>query len=129
MKFANVDFELFVADYYKNKVESCKARGVEWKLSLVSVRNLLRTVNCPYTGAAMTMPRPGKGTITTDITIDRIDNKQGYVPGNVMACSSIANNFKSMFENPQYPISMKTAERMLGKMQRRIIKSKRGVEA
>lgn len=125
MKFTSAEFELFVARYYQNKVESCKDRGVEWKLSLISVRNLLKTKKCPWTGIILTVPRgQGKPQLSTDITIDRIDNSKGYVPGNVIAVSSVANNFKSIFENPQYPIDMQTAQKALGKMQKRIKKCK-----
>ena len=35
-----------------------------------------------------------------------------------MAVSRAANNFKSVFENPQYPIDMPTAQKMLVKMQK-----------
>lgn len=125
MKFTNEEFELFVAQYYQGKTESCKARKIEWKLSLISVRNLLRTKKCPWTGIALTVPRGnGKPNLSTDITIDRIDNTKGYVPGNVIAVSTVANNFKSIFENPQYPIDMLTAQKMLGKVQKRIQKCK-----
>lgn len=125
MKFTNEEFELFVAQYYQGKTESCKARKIEWKLSLISVRNLLRTKKCPWTGITLTVPRGnGKPNLSTDITIDRIDNTKGYVPGNVIAVSTVANNFKSIFENPQYPIDMLTAQKMLGKVQKRIQKSK-----
>lgn len=119
------EFELFVANFYKSKVESCKDRGIEFKLNLVSVRNMLRTQICPYTGITLTVSRGGgKPLRSSDITIDRIDNKKGYVKGNVMAVSNVANNFKSIFENESYPISMLTAEKMLGKIQKRIKKTK-----
>lgn len=123
MKFTNTEFELFVAQYYQNKVDSCKDRKIEWKLSLISVRNLLRTKKCPWTGIVLTIPRgKGKPQLSTDITIDRIDNTRGYVPGNVIAVSRVANNFKSIFENPQYPIDMETAKKMLTKVQKKIKK-------
>lgn len=124
MKFQSAEFELFVAEYYTNKVKSCKERGIEWKLSLISVRNLLRTQKCPYTGLDLTVSPNTKTIRSTDITIDRIDNTKGYIPGNVMAVSRAANNFKSIFENPQYPIDMLTAQKMLGKMQKRMKKCK-----
>lgn len=120
----STEFELFVTNYYQNKVQSAKDRGIEFKLNLVSVRNLLRTQKCPYTGITLTVPRSGKGSLSSDITIDRIDNTKGYVKGNVQAISNVANNFKSIFENPQYPVSMSTAEKMLNKMQKKIKKTK-----
>ena len=116
------EFELWVAEFYKGKMASAKHRGLEFKLNLISFRNLLRTQKCPYTGIALTVPR--KNPLHSDITIDRIDNKKGYVPGNVMAISRIANNFKSMFEGDSYPLTMNVCERMLRKMQKKLNETK-----
>lgn len=120
MKFTDVEFELYVADYYKRKNDSCRSRGIEWGLSLVSVRNLLRSRTCPYTGKTMTRPKGGGPNLATDITVDRIDNSKGYVPGNVIACSHIANNFKGIFENPTFQLDIATAYKALGRMQKRL---------
>lgn len=123
MKFVNTEFELLVADMYQRKVASAASRNIEFRLSLVSMRNLLRTLKCPYTGELLTIQRgDGKPLRPTDGVIDRICNKKGYVPGNVMAISHVANQFKALFENPNYSVSMGTAERMLNLMQRRIAK-------
>lgn len=124
MKFSNAEFELFVANYYTNKVQSCKDRGIEWKLSLISVRNLLRTERCPYSGIKLTMPRSGKQALSSDITIDRIDNKRPYEPGNVMAVSNKINNLKSIFENPDYGLSFEDAAKIFGKINKRLTKCK-----
>jgi hypothetical protein len=70
------------------------------------------------TKPSLSTPRP------TDITIDRIDNTKGYVPGNVMAISRMANNFKSIFENPKYPLDMGTASTALIRMHKRVSKVK-----
>ena len=118
------EFELFVASYYASKVESCKKRGIEFKLNLVSVRNLLRTRKCPYTGKELTVPRAGKQALTTDITIDRIDNTKGYVKGNVMAISNRANNLKSIFENPEYGMDFAQAAVVMAKIDKRVKKAK-----
>lgn len=115
-------FELFVARYYKNKVDDARNRGIEFKLNLVSVRNLLRTQICPYTGLPLTVPRSNAKSLPTDISIDRIDSKLGYVKGNVMAMSRAANNFKSLFENSNYPMTMEAAEKMLNKVQKKLKK-------
>lgn len=114
------EFELWVAEFYKGKMESAKNRGVEFKLNLISFRNLLRTQVCPYTGIELTVPRPNKHHLHSDITIDRIDNRKGYVRGNVMAVSRVANNFKSMFEGDSYPLTMNVCERMLRKIQKKL---------
>lgn len=124
MKFQSEDFELFVAQWYQNKVQSCKDRGIEWKLNIISVRNMLRTRKCPYTGVTMTVPRQGKQALCSDITIDRIDNKKGYVPGNVMAVSRKANNLKSIFENPEYGLDFDDAVKVISKMRNKVKKIK-----
>lgn len=114
------EFEIFVADFYKNKMQSAIDRGIEWKLNLVSVRNLLRTQKCPFTGINLTVPRSSKAPLSSDLTIDRIDNKKGYVPGNVMTVSRKANNLKSMFENPEYGMSFDDAVKCISKMDKKV---------
>lgn len=115
------EFEIFVADFYKNKMQSAIDRGIEWKLNLVSVRNLLRTQKCPFTGINLTVPRSSKAPLSSDLTIDRIDNKKGYVPGNVMTVSRKANNLKSMFENPEYGMSFDDAVKCISKMGKKVV--------
>lgn len=117
----SADFELWVANYYKAKVESCRDRGIEFKLSLISVRNLLSAKYCGYTGMELTRNKAGaKSACQSDVTIDRIDNSIGYVKGNVIAVSNVANNFKSIFENPVYKMDMKMAEKALKNMQKKL---------
>lgn len=123
MKFISVEFETFVADFYKGKSQNAIDRGVTWQLSLVSFRNLLRTRFCPYTGVELTVPRLSHPK-PSDLTIDRIDNTKGYIPGNVMAISRAANNFKSIFENPQYPLDMQTAAIALVRINKQVTKVK-----
>jgi len=122
MKFSSVEFELFVANFYKNKVKNCQDRGIEFKLTLTSVRNMLRTHKCPYLGIELTVT--GQINRPTDISIDRIDNTKGYVPGNVMACSRRANNLKSVFENPNTGVSIEQGVSVLNKMNKRLMKAK-----
>lgn len=123
MQFISVEFESFVAEYYVNKAKSAAERQLPWKISLLSFRNMMRTTVCPYTGVLLTKPNL-HAPKPTDITIDRIDNTKGYIPGNVMAISRQANNFKSIFENPKYPLDMGTAQVALGRMHKRVAKAK-----
>lgn len=117
----SAEFELWVANYYKAKVESCRDRGIEFKLSLISVRNLLSAKYCGYTGMELTRNKAGaKSACQSDVTIGRIDNSLGYVKGNVIAVSNVANNFKSIFENPVYKMDMKMAEKALKNMQKKL---------
>lgn len=123
MKFISAEFERFVAEYYIGKSRSASERNINWAISLVSFRNMMRCTVCPYTGVLMTKPSLSTPR-HTDITIDRIDNTKGYVPGNVMAISRMANNFKSIFENPKYPLDMGTASTALIRMHKRVSKVK-----
>lgn len=123
MKFISVEFEIFVADFYKSKSQSAIDRELAWGLSIVSLRNLLRAKVCPYTGLVLTVPRQSHPK-HSDITIDRIDSTKGYIPGNVMAISRAANNFKSIFENPQYPLDMQTAAIALVRINKQVTRVK-----
>lgn len=114
------EFELFVLSYYQAKVQSCKDRGISFELNLVSVRNLLSAKKCGYTGLPLTRGKKGVQMTATDVTIDRIDNTRPYEKGNVIAVANVANNFKSIFENPKYKLDMQTAQKALGKMQKKI---------
>lgn len=116
----DVAFECWVAKFYWQKVESSKKRGIEFNLTLTSVRNMLRSKKCYYTGMAMTRPpynsngyiEPGYKARTTDITIDRIDNRLGYIKGNVRSCSRYANGLKAVLEDPSNSYEMKHFIRM-----------------
>lgn len=123
MRFVSVKFETFVADFYKTKSQGAIERGIPWELSIVSLRNLLRATICPYTGIQLTVPVLGVPK-SSDLTIDRIDNTKGYVPGNVQAISRAANNFKSIFENPKYPLDMETAAVALTRISKHVTKVK-----
>lgn len=127
MKFISAEFEQFVAEYYIGKIRSANDRQIPWRLSLLSFRNMMRATVCPYTGVLMTKPNLSTPK-PTDITIDRIDNTKGYIPGNVMAISRQANNFKSIFENPKYPLDMETASIALARMHKRVTKVKEDAE-
>ena len=75
---------------------SAQRRGKDFNLTLQDVDVLLKTPTCFYTGVELTtMPGPYQRTV------DRVDNNKGYVKGNVVACSNLANNIKNqLFESP-----------------------------
>tara|TARA_R100000687_G_C6366023_1_gene125694 strand:- start:52 stop:396 length:345 start_codon:yes stop_codon:yes gene_type:complete len=91
-------FERKVAEFYIRKSRSAKDRGIEFRLNLTSVRNLLSAKKCYYTGIPLTT-YDGVRQRPTDITIDRVDASKGYEKGNVVACCNAANTYKSLFEN------------------------------
>lgn len=101
----DLSFEKRVAEVYLSKAKHAEKKGIPFELGLMSVRNIVRAKRCYYTGVALTWTDREKGVRATDRTIDRIDNSKGYVKGNVVACSHLANQLKSHIENPGHPFT------------------------
>lgn len=91
-------FDLYVAQKLGQKAHNAHQRGIEFDLSFQSMKNLLSSKKCYYTGLPLTRPRHMEELLATDLTIDRIDASKGYVKGNVVACCHAANQVKSQFE-------------------------------
>lgn len=118
------EMDINIAKFILFKVKSCNERGVEWKLTFQAVKNLMKSKKCYYTGQKLTQPVKGvAGFIKreTDITLDRIDCKKGYVKGNVVACSSWANQLKSEAENKTV-FSVEDAAKVFVKASKRLKK-------
>lgn len=71
--------------------QSAENRGLEFNLDIKTVRKLLNTKKCYYTGEPLFL-NVGK---RNSRTIDRVDNEKGYVIGNVVACSRWFNEAKN----------------------------------
>ena len=70
-------------------------RDKEFDLELNDVHHLLEQKVCFYTGKEFEKEGQYKRTI------DRVDHNKGYVKGNVVACTDIANQLKArLFEEP-----------------------------
>lgn len=65
---------------------SATSRGLDFGLTLRTVRQLLTRKTCYYTGK--------KFSQSNIRTIDRVDNSIGYVEGNVVACTKAVNELK-----------------------------------
>ena len=65
-------------------------RGIEFDMTLTSIRNLYRAKKCFYTGEIMSLG----GNNHNSLTFDRVDNTKGYVKGNVVACVKWFNELK-----------------------------------
>lgn len=80
------DFDTFVAMKYIQTKISASNRGIEFKLSLSQMAKILKRKTCFYTGIELDEVH--------SLSLDRKDNKLGYVDGNVVACSKLVNNLK-----------------------------------
>jgi hypothetical protein len=96
--------DITLATKYLAKAQSAAHRGIEFNLSLLSFRNLMRAGTCRYTGLELN---------DNTRTVDRIDNTLGYVSGNVAAVHTIANSIKSMWENPNNPLTPELVKKIL----------------
>lgn len=91
-------FDLYVAQKLGQKAHNAHQRGIEFDMSFQSMKNLLKSKKCYYTGIPLTRPVHGEALRASDLTIDRVDASKGYVKGNVVACCHAANQVKSQFE-------------------------------
>ena len=112
----DIEFEKYVAEKYINKLNNARKRGIEFDISIMSIRNILSAKRCYYTGVELTRPIYGMDLRPTDITIDRVDANKGYVRGNVVACCYEANQFKAMIEYGKFGMKGKKLLKVLDKM-------------
>lgn len=86
-----------VINKWISKKGNAHSRGIEFSLTFQSMKNLLSSKKCYYTGVPISsVANPQKGI--HKLSIDRIDSTKGYVAGNVVACSEEVNNIKSAIE-------------------------------
>ncbi len=81
-------------DYYVAKKlvqlkQSADSRKIEFSLKFATVKRLLSTKTCYYTGK--TFAKTGKNSRT----IDRVDSSRGYVDDNVVSCTLEINSKKA----------------------------------
>ena len=96
--------EEYVARKFISVLTSAERRGKEFNLTLKEVKKLLNRKTCFYTGVKMVNPLKDheENPIENARTFDRVDNEQGYVIGNVVACSHWSNQLKNtLFEDPK----------------------------
>lgn len=84
-----VPFDTYVSLKMLHKQVQCAKRGIEFSLSFADMKRLLSRKKCYYSGITLTME--GKHSLS----LDRIDDKKGYEPSNVVACSSYVNGLKN----------------------------------
>lgn len=81
--------DLEVAKKMLNLKQSADSRNIKFDLSFTTLKGLMEQKKCFYTGRNL----ESKGDFS--LSIDRIDNKLGYVEGNVVACTVDINRKKT----------------------------------
>lgn len=89
--------DISIARFYLLKSERAAENGVEFSLTFAEFKRLSRASKCKFTGLNLD---------ASTFTIDRIDNKLGYVTGNVAACHKVFNQIKSIAENPMNDVTV-----------------------
>lgn len=107
--------DLRIAQKYINKSKNAASKGQEFALSFTSFKNMCNSKRCYYTGVKLT-DEAGGPVQPTDRTIDRIDARLGYVSGNVVACSHVANTIKGTIESGHNGWNPEIVRQILSKM-------------
>lgn len=93
---------------------SATLRNIEFNLDDDDVRIILERKTCYYTGARF------KDNTDYHRTVDRIDNKLGYVKGNVVACTLGANKIKNFIledtRDGKFVLTINQLKKMAGKL-------------
>lgn len=84
----------------KNRLrrQNAEKRGIHYGLSNENLENLLIVQRCYYLNCVLN-PVSGFHKIDNKMTIDRLNPNKGYIEGNVVTSSNIANQLKSMVED------------------------------
>lgn len=90
-------FDADVAKKYAEKFANAVKRRIDFDLTFTDMKALMRQKTCFYTGIPLVFGPDSTGAQQNNqFTIERLDNTKGYVKGNVVACSFIANQWKSI---------------------------------
>ena len=93
--------DVSLANKYLNKARGASTRGLDFTITFSHYKRMMKIKTCKYTGVILTDPVYKKGAplLPTDRTIDRIDPNKGYVEGNMVVCSHLANRIKATWEH------------------------------
>ena len=79
---------------------------------------LYKTKRCYYTGVRFDEKIKDK-----QLTLDRVDRFQGYVKGNVVACTDKANQIKMQLFECQSALTYQQTRSLINKVEKRLNKS------
>lgn len=95
-------------------LRSAKSRNLEFNLTDEDVRQILERKTCYYTKARFS------SSPDYQRTVDRIDNKLGYISGNVVACIHGVNQLKNLLiennNNGKFILTIKQLKTMVSKL-------------
>lgn len=94
--------DFLIAKKYRRKVQNARERGIKFELSLLSFYNLFKRTHCPFSGKLLT---------ADNASIDRIDNRKGYVKGNVILCDRVFNTRKGDLTFEEMQIILEVAKK------------------
>lgn len=83
---ANLDLTL-----YHTTKSRAKRQGLEHTITREDIKI---STHCPVLGIPLDKSR-GKGKQDGSVSVDRIDNTKGYIPGNIQVISLLANRMKN----------------------------------
>ena len=106
----------------KNKLSSLEKsaikRGFDFNLEYEDLLKLYKTKRCYYTGVRFDEKIKDK-----QLTLDRVDRLQGYVKGNVVACTDKANQMKMRLFECQSALTYQQTRSLINKVEKRLNKS------
>jgi hypothetical protein len=76
---------------WRSARDTARRKGLEFD---IEESDILIPETCPYLGVKLTNTRLA-GFVATNMSIDRIDSRKGYVKGNIQVMSRLANIMKS----------------------------------
>lgn len=106
--------DILDARTYITKRDHAAEKAQDFTISLGEWLNLRKVYKCPITGLELEFDaKPGDSRIPDNKwTVDRIDPRKGYISGNVMAMSFLANSAKGMVDSLVTHRDLSTAQKL-----------------
>lgn len=95
--------------------KSAIKRGLDFNLEYEDLLKLYKTKRCYYTGVRFDEKIKDK-----QLTLDRVDRLQGYVKGNVVACTDKANQMKMHLFECQSALTYQQTRSLINKIEKRL---------